>query len=109
MKGTTTGEDIFKELEKSFVELELKWDKLISITTDGCPSLTGQNKGLIAIIKIKIEETNSGQELFPFHCIIHQQVLCKKVLKLKEILKTVTGIINYIRSSGLKHRQFIQL
>ena len=101
MKASTTGEDIFKEVEKIFNDVDLNWSKLLSVTTDGCPSLTGKNKGLMTRIKNKINEGNPDQQLYFFHCIIHQQVLCKNILELDDVLKTVTRIINYIRSSGL--------
>ena len=47
MKDTTTGEDIFECVENTFRTMELPWQKMVSVTTDGCPSLTGKNVGLL--------------------------------------------------------------
>lgn len=33
--GTTTGENIIKEVEKIFIQNNLKWNKLKCVTTDG--------------------------------------------------------------------------
>lgn len=41
-----------------------------------------------------------------FHCILHQENLCKAALKIKHIIDPVVKAINLIRSNGLKHRQF---
>ncbi|XP_050066645.1 uncharacterized protein LOC126555811 [Aphis gossypii] len=35
LKGTTTGEDLFIEIDKTFKKLGLSWNKLVSVTTDG--------------------------------------------------------------------------
>lgn len=43
MKGTTTGSDLFTEVNSFMDKLGLKWDKLTSLTTDGYPNLTGKN------------------------------------------------------------------
>ena len=38
MKDTTTGEDIFECVENAFRTMESPWQKMFSVTTDGCPS-----------------------------------------------------------------------
>ncbi|KAL0152383.1 hypothetical protein M9458_052106, partial [Cirrhinus mrigala] len=43
MKGTTTGSDLFTEVNSCMEKLGLKWDKLTGVTTDGCPNMTGKN------------------------------------------------------------------
>jgi hypothetical protein len=35
LKGTTTGEDLFLEVQETLASLELSWEKLKSLTTDG--------------------------------------------------------------------------
>ena len=42
MKGTTTGNDLFREVKSCLDMLGLKWDKLAGVTTDGSPNLTGK-------------------------------------------------------------------
>ncbi|CAL9707748.1 unnamed protein product [Knipowitschia caucasica] len=40
MKGTTTGADLFTEVNACMDTLGLKWERLAGVTTDGCPNLT---------------------------------------------------------------------
>jgi hypothetical protein len=42
------------------------------------------------------------------HCIIHQHSLCGKIINLEHVMNIVTKTVNFIRSHGLKHRQFIE-
>ncbi len=49
--GTTEGKDIFEHLLRVLNEYQMPLNKLVSVTTDGCPSMVGKNNGLIALIK----------------------------------------------------------
>nr|XP_039258495.1 general transcription factor II-I repeat domain-containing protein 2A-like [Styela clava] len=109
MKETTTGADIFSEVDASMDKLGLKWEKLAGVTTDGCPNLTGKNVGLLKRMKDRVNEIDPKQQLVFLHCIIHQQVLCKSVLKISHVTDVVTKLVNFIRSRALNHRQFISL
>ena len=40
------------------------------------------------------------------HCIIHQEVLCCKVLACQKVMSVIISSINFIRKNGLCHRQF---
>lgn len=66
--------------------LGLKWDKLAGVTTDGCPNLTGKNVGLLKRTQDKVTQIDAEQKWVFLHCIIHQHVLCKSVLKLTMLL-----------------------
>jgi hypothetical protein len=107
LKGTTTGEDLFRHLEQALVSMQLPWEKLVSVTTDGGRNMSGQNKGLVGRIKTKLAEICCDMPLF-FHCIVHQEALCCKVLAWKEVMDIVISTVNYIRKNGLTHRQFQQ-
>ncbi|CAK1597303.1 unnamed protein product [Parnassius mnemosyne] len=107
LKGTTTGEDLFCNLEQALVSMQLPWEKLVSVTTDGGRNMSGQNKGLVGRIKSKLAEIGCAIPLF-FHCIIHQEALCSKVVSWKEVMDIVVSTVNYIRKNGLTHRQFQQ-
>ncbi|XP_073689371.1 general transcription factor II-I repeat domain-containing protein 2B-like [Garra rufa] len=109
MKGTTTGSDLFTEVNSCMDKLGLKWDKLTGVTTDGCPNLTGKNVGLLKRMQDKVTEINPEQKLVLLHCIIHQEVLCKSVLKINHVTDVVTKIVNFIRARALNHRQFVAL
>lgn len=70
MKGTTTGNDLFTEVNACLDKLGLKWDNLAGVTTDGCP----KNVGLLKRMQDKVTEINPVQKLTFLHCIIHQEV-----------------------------------
>ncbi|XP_072412142.1 general transcription factor II-I repeat domain-containing protein 2A-like [Chiloscyllium punctatum] len=109
MKGTTTGNDLFTGVNACLDTLGLKWDKLVSVTMDGCPNPTGKNVGLLKRMQDKVTEIDPEQKLVFLHCIIHQQVLCKSVLKINHVVEVVTKIVNFIRARALNHRQFVAL
>ena len=109
MKGTTTGSDIFTEVNACMDTLGLKWERLSGVTTDGCPNLTGKNVGLLKRMQDKVTEINADQKLVFLHCIIHQHVLCKSVLKINHVTDVVTKIVNFIRARAMNHRQFVAL
>ena len=109
MKGTTTGSDLFTEVNACMDTLGLKWDRLAGVTTDGCPNLTGKNVGLLKRMQDKVTEMDPDQKLVFLHCIIHQHVLCKSVLKINHVVDVVTKIVNFIRARALNHRQFVSL
>lgn len=57
----------------------------------------------------KVTEINPVQKLTFLHCIIHQEVLCKTVLKMNHVVDAVTKTVNFIRGRALNHRQFVAL
>jgi len=105
MHGTTTGKEIFEEVSKCVTEMRLPWDKLVGLTTDGAPAMCGQKSGLVGRIRETMRENHAG-ELTVYHCIIHQESLCAKALKMEHVMSTITQVVNFIRAKGLNHRQF---
>lgn len=106
MHGTTTGHDLYKEVSRCINEMELPWEKFVSLTTDGAPAMCGHRSGLVAKIREKMQKENVTRELTAYHCIIHQESLCGKALKMKDVMSTITCAVNFIRAKGLNHRQF---
>ncbi|PNF15374.1 hypothetical protein B7P43_G00949 [Cryptotermes secundus] len=94
----TRGVDIFNTV-KSAVEEFGGFEKLASVVTDGAKSVTG-NKRFCWIFKTELN-----------HCIIHQEALCAKSIKLSTAMPTVTKITNVIRGGNrsLTHRNFMTL
>lgn len=102
IQGHATGEIIFNELMQFFEKNGLDLSKVMSVVTDGAPSMVGHHRGLIC----RLAAVNPA--LIAFHCIIHKSVLCAKLSgKMKETMDTVMRLVNFIRaSSGLQHRLF---
>ena len=94
LKGTTTGEDIFEAVKLCSEDLDFQFNKLMSVTTDGAPSMVGENKGIVTLIENHMKENGIQTELVKFHCTIHQQDLCAKSASLKEV-KFQLRIITY--------------
>ncbi|XP_065676774.1 general transcription factor II-I repeat domain-containing protein 2-like [Hydra vulgaris] len=104
MHGTTTCADIFLEIEKIPDKYKLPITKLVSIVADGAPAMIGSKKGLVGKLNEKI-----GKEINNFYCIIHQEVLCRKIIDLDYVIKRIASAVNFIRARGLHHRQFASL
>ncbi|MPV02237.1 hypothetical protein FVA96_23790 [Escherichia coli] len=103
LKGTTTGEDIFEAASGAIDKMELKWDELCGVATDGAPAMTGEPKGMASMVCAKVPE--SGGEAVKLHCIIHQEALCAKTVQLGDVMTTVVKTVNIIRARGLYHRE----
>ena len=78
-KDTTTGADVFERVRKWARETNLDLSKLIWVTTDGAPAMTGEKRRFVALLQKHI---GNGQQLYRLHCIIYQDQLCAKSLKL---------------------------
>lgn len=83
MKDTTTNEDFSIAVEECLIKVNLTWNKIVSIITDGCPSLTEKNVGLLKRISDIVKEMQSEQDILFSYYIIHQEVLCRNHISLK--------------------------
>lgn len=102
LKTTTRGVDVYNAVKEFFVQKKVPLEKLVAVTTDGAPAMIGRHAGFIAHCK--------GDPDFPkllhYHCIIHQQALCAKVIGFEHVMTPVVKIINSIRSKAKQHRIF---
>ena len=57
MKRTTTESEFFNEVNACMDKLKLKWERLVGVTTNGCPNLTGKNVGLLKRMQDEVTET----------------------------------------------------
>lgn len=82
------GEDIFQAFMEFVNKTQLPLFKLISITMDGAPAMVGRTSGFIALCK----QSENFPDFLNYHCIIHQQALCGKILNMKEVMDVATKI-----------------
>lgn len=98
LKGQTRGEDLFDWVSAVIENVKLPWSKLVNVTTDGSPNLTGKNVGLLRRIQDKVKNENPDQDVIFLHCIIHQESLCKSVLQLNHVVNSVVKLVNFMRA-----------
>eukprot|EP00057_Strongylocentrotus_purpuratus_P033080 XP_790061.2 PREDICTED: general transcription factor II-I repeat domain-containing protein 2-like [Strongylocentrotus purpuratus] len=118
MSGTTTGSDVAAVTIKGVENpgLQNSWGKLSGVTTDGAPAMAGARSGAVTKLIEHANEhgetgndgllTSEPHEIMRYHCIIHQEALCPKVLGFEEVMNAVIKDVNFIRSHALNHRQF---
>jgi hypothetical protein len=81
-----------------------KW--LVGFVSDGAPAIIGKkNNGVAAKLKKKgFKRTTCFRSL---HCILRQQALCAKSLRMNHVMDTVIKTVNLIRASDFNHREFV--
>ncbi|KAK2711473.1 hypothetical protein QYM36_012591 [Artemia franciscana] len=101
-QSRTTGEELFKVIDKFFAEGGILWDWCLSVCSDGAAALTGKNNGLMAWIRKK------NPKVKWLHCIIHRQALALKRMNahLHETLNEAVKVINFIKARPLNSRMF---
>ena len=79
------------------------FNNLVSVCTDGAPSMLGHRDEPITMFRRRILKPN----LLFYHCIIHKQSMCAiGGCCLQETMQTVVKIVNLIRARALNHRRF---
>lgn len=66
----TRGEYIYLAIKEMLMQRGISLKHVVSITTDGAPSMIGKEKGAVNRMK------EDNPDLCSYHCIIHQSVLC---------------------------------
>ncbi|KAK2712675.1 hypothetical protein QYM36_011381 [Artemia franciscana] len=102
MQSRTTGEELFKVIDKFFAEGGVLCDWCLSVCSNGAAALTGKNNGLMAWIRKK------NPEVKWLHCNIHWQALGSKRMNahLHETLNEAVKVINFIKARPLNSRMF---
>ncbi|KAL3974132.1 nostrin [Sarotherodon galilaeus] len=109
MTDTTTAEDIFRSVVGALDRVGADWSHAESLATDGAPSMIGKKAGVVTKFREKVQAANRGGDFWTFHCILHQEALCCKSLKMDHVMEVVIRTVNFIRGRGLNHRQFDSL
>ena len=65
--------------------------------------MLGKRKGVVALAVR--EFSTLGLNLILSHCIIHQENLCAKRLRMNNVMSVAVNTVNFIRSRALNHRQ----
>lgn len=101
----TTGEEIFRVLDKFISDSDLQWVNCVGVTSDGAAAMTGPKSGLVQRIK------NVAPNAVSYHCFIHREALAAKDLgtELHEVLNIAVKIVNFIKASSLNTRLFEML
>jgi hypothetical protein len=94
LHGKNGGEDIFQSFYARLPEMNIPIHKLVLVTTDGAPAMTSENDGLIGLWK----KDPAFKDFFSYHCVIHQQALCTKVIDFQHVMSVVQKIVNSIRA-----------
>jgi len=103
LHGSRKGIDIYNRL-MTIIDAYGGFEKCACVVTDGARAMTGRRNGLVAILK------DHGVDCPTFHCIIHQEALCAKLLQMSDIVISVTNIVNIIKGGNRaqRHRKSIQ-
>jgi hypothetical protein len=104
LNGTTKGSDIFSAV-KNANEPFGGFKKMSSIVTVGAKAImVGKNIGFVGLLR------KPNVNVPAIHCIILQEALCGKIMKLDGVMNTVFKITNLIRGGdrSLNHRNFIK-
>uniref|UniRef100_A0A8C6VI95 General transcription factor II-I repeat domain-containing protein 2A n=1 Tax=Naja naja TaxID=35670 RepID=A0A8C6VI95_NAJNA len=99
----TQGIDIYNVVMEVFLSQDIRPEKVVSITSDGAPSMVGATSGFIQSF---VKETK--HEVIQFHCILHQAAFCARESskKFDNVLKDVTKMVNYIMAHALNFQKF---
>ncbi|KAG0729770.1 General transcription factor II-I repeat domain-containing protein 2 [Chionoecetes opilio] len=106
LHGTTTGQDIFDAVLQCVKQHSLDLSRLVCVTTDGAPAMTGKKKDAASLLVRHCETAGHTQPIHKVHCIIHQESLCSKSANLTDVMSVVVKVVNSILYHSLNHRQF---
>jgi hypothetical protein len=100
--GHTGAQDVYTVLTEFLERHDIDRQRIVSLATDGAPSMIGRVNGLAKRL------TDDIPNLVTFHCIIHQSVLCARLSgELADAMTTIMKLVNFLRStSSLQHRLF---
>ncbi|XP_048364675.1 protein ZBED8-like [Sphaerodactylus townsendi] len=95
----TQGIDIHNAVMEAFVSHNIRPEKVVSITSDGAPSMVGATSGFIQFFVKEIKHP-----VIQFHCIIHQEALCARDSSktFDDVLKDVTKMVSFIMARSFR-------
>ena len=96
MMDTTTAEDIFGSVIAALDRVGVNWSHAISLATDSAPSMVGKKASVATKFRERVQALNGGDHFWTFHCILHQEALCCKSLKMDHVMGVVVCTVNFI-------------
>ena len=99
LKGTTKGSDLLEAVMTTLNRLKFDLKNISGVTTDGAPSMCGSRQGLVKLLQNETSKVGNNS-VMQFHCVLHQETLCAKYLKMENVMSVVTKTVNFIRSKG---------
>lgn len=81
-------------------------EKITAFTTDGAPAMLGKRNGAVALLKHALKNEGVAEDIFSYHCIVHQQALFAKFKCLNDVMANVIEVVNYIRACARNHLNF---
>ena len=84
-------------------------EKLSGLSTDGAPAMVGEKNGVAVKLRNKLTALPHQFPFYSFHCILHQESVCGKHLKMNHVMFIVTKTVNFIRSRAHNHHEFVTL
>ena len=89
MKDTATACDMFCSVVTALDKAGVDWSRAVSLAVDGAPSIVGRNADVATIFSQKVLTVNGGQDVWIFHCILLQETLCCKTLRMDHVMSVV--------------------
>ena len=89
MIDAITAADIFTALVGALDRVGVDWYRAVSLVTDCAPSTTGRKAGVGTTFKEKVQAANGGCDRLTFRCMLHQEALCCKSLKMNYVMEVV--------------------
>lgn len=106
--GTTTGENIFKEVEKTVIQYNMKQNLLKYVIYDGSKSVCSRKKyNLYKSINLQYLRKCKVFNAYGYSLYYSSVVLCGKYLTLSAVTGSVVLSMNFIHSCGLNHCQSV--
>ncbi|KAG8235115.1 hypothetical protein J437_LFUL014378 [Ladona fulva] len=98
----TQAKDIYQAFKNYVSDSCFPLQKLVSITTDGSPSMIDSESGFISFCKKDADFPN----FFSYHCIIQQHALFTDVIHFDHIIKIFMNVVKSLHFSTLQNRLF---
>ena len=89
LKEKTNCADVLEEVQVAMNDIGLKPEKLCGMTTDGAPSMVGRTNGVVSLMEKVRQDAGATAKPFRSHCIIHQENLCGKSVKMQNVMSVV--------------------